>query len=63
MKKLSMCSQQKSGVDEEKLGIARDSFDDKTLVVNAGDKVNIKFTMLMKFKRETFIYHRGSLQS
>jgi|GEM_PF-285616 plastocyanin len=31
------------GVDEEKLRIAGDSFDDKTLVVNEGDKVNIKF--------------------
>ena len=31
------------GVDEEKLKIAGDSFDVKTLVVNEGDKVNIKF--------------------
>ena len=31
------------GVDEEKLGIAADSFDVKTLVANKGDKVNIKF--------------------
>ena len=31
------------GVDEEKLRIAGDTFDVKTLVVNEGDKVNIKF--------------------
>jgi nitrous oxide reductase len=31
------------GVEEEKLKIAGDSFDVKTLVANKGDKVDVKF--------------------
>jgi len=38
-----MFTAEEEGVDEEKLKIAGDSFDVKTLVANKGDKVNVKF--------------------
>jgi len=46
-------------VDEEKLGIAGDSFDDKTLVVNEGDKVNIKFYNVDEVQTERHSFSIG----
>jgi plastocyanin len=47
------------GVDEEKLGIAGDSFDIKTLVANKGDKVNIKFYNVDEVRTERHSFTIG----
>ena len=47
------------GVDEEKLGIAADSFDVKTLVANKDDKVNIKFYNVDEVRTERHSFTIG----
>jgi plastocyanin len=47
------------GVDEEKLGIAGDSFDIKTLVASKGDKVNIKFYNVDEVRTERHSFTIG----
>jgi plastocyanin len=47
------------GVDEEKLGIAGDSFDVKTLVANKGDKVNVKFYNVDEVRTERHSFTIG----
>jgi plastocyanin len=47
------------GVEEEKLKIAGDSFDVKTLVANEGDKVNIKFYNVDEVRTERHSFTIG----
>src|ERR671918_616400 len=47
------------GVNEEKLKIAGDSFDVKTLVANKGDKVNVKFYNVDEVRTERHSFTIG----